>query len=61
MAAPQFRNYEEDKAEAQRFLREFYKSESDGKKHFTYLEQLVCCDKLFNVLRLNLLTGAKIL
>ncbi len=44
MAAPQFRNYEEDKAEAQRFLREFYKSESDGKKHFTYLEQLVCCE-----------------
>ncbi len=41
MAALQLRNYDEDKVEVQRFLREYYKTESDGKKYFTYLEQLV--------------------
>lgn len=41
MARVRFRDYESDKREIQSFLKEFCRTELDGKKHFPYLEQLV--------------------
>lgn len=41
MAPIYSRDYEADKAELQRFLKEFHKTEEGGEKYFPYLEQLV--------------------
>uniref|UniRef100_A0A183SWJ1 DNA replication licensing factor MCM7 n=1 Tax=Schistocephalus solidus TaxID=70667 RepID=A0A183SWJ1_SCHSO len=61
MASLSLRNYDEDKREIQGFLREFYKAEPDGTKHFVYLEQLVqqhietkLANRSLNVLRVSL-------
>ncbi|VDN12728.1 unnamed protein product [Dibothriocephalus latus] len=55
MAALTLRNYEEDKREIQGFLREFYKAEPDGTKHFVYLEQLTkLANRTQNVLHVSL-------
>ncbi|VDD76385.1 unnamed protein product [Mesocestoides corti] len=55
MAASRFRNYDEDKVEIEKFLREFYKSEPDGKKYFPYLESLTkLANRSQNVIRISL-------
>ncbi|CDS37822.1 DNA replication licensing factor mcm7 [Echinococcus multilocularis] len=55
MARVRFRDYDADRKEIQVFLKEFFKAEADGRKHFPYLEQLhKIANRNQNVIRISL-------
>ncbi|KAM3185250.1 hypothetical protein ACTXT7_006749 [Hymenolepis weldensis] len=55
MAPVHFRDYDSDRAEITRFLKEFHRSEEDGEKYFPYLEQLSkLANRNQNVIRIAL-------